>query len=176
MGDRPSNIRRDQQEGVAGMPPLINWMRLHSGPIVACCYFVLGATWWATAQAQQVAAHQSGVAYDMAKIAPESWFYVMVAALIGGITKLLGDLTGPDLRMKGWKTAFELGAGLFFSLVAGIAVYLLILAFVPSRFEPSGPLVCVLTFIAGYGGKRTLDEILKRQNKEIAEREFPTLR
>ncbi len=153
------------------MPFLSRWIRRRLGMLTRAGYFMLGASWWAVAQAQQVVTAQSGVAYDMSQIAPQSWFYVVMAAGIGGMAKLLGDL--PSLELKGWRTAAELSAGMFLSVVTGLVLYLLILVFIPDRAQPSGPLVCVIAFLGGMGGKRTLDEILKRMNKEIAERTVP---
>lgn len=151
------------------------WMHRRMAMLLRIGYFSLGACWfWTVAHAQQVASSKSGVGYDMAQIEPSSWFWVLTAAAIGGLVKLLGDI--PTLDMKGWRTSVELVGGMVMSVVAGGAIYLLILSFVPTKYEPSGPLVCVLSFIAGYGGKRTLDELLKRQNKQIAEAEIPTFR
>lgn len=148
------------------------WMHRRMAMILKMGYFTLGASWWWTvAHAQQATIQKSGVAYDMAQIDPGSWFWVLLAAGIGGMVKLLGDL--PTIELKGWRTSAELIGGMILSIVAGGAVYLLILAFVPVKYEPSGPFVCILSFIAGYGGKRTLDEILKRGNKEIAEINLP---
>lgn len=147
------------------MPWLNEWKRTG--------YVCLGLM-WVSAAVGQTATMSSGVAYDMAQIQPMSWLYVVVASLIGGLTKALSDVTSPTFTSRGWRLAAEWGAGLFMGVVAGLLLFLTVMS-TPDRFHPSGPLVCILAFVGGYGGKRIVDAYLKRTEREIEERPLPPM-
>lgn len=137
-------------------------------------HVVLGLMWVSVAAGQSAVMAGSGVAYDMAQIQPMSWAYVVAASLIGGLTKALSDMTSPTFTARGWRLVREWSLGLFMGVVAGLLLFLTIMS-TPERFHPSGPLVCILAFIGGYGGKRIVDAYLKRTEREIEERPIPPL-